>query len=143
VSPTVETLVMVPHDRTDGLERPHRSTQLVADRRMPLHARIFGRRQSAFLEQNPVRNGDFADVVEEGAAAKRVEIGWLETEMASERRGTSREAIAVSFGIWIARLYHTRQREKERLGEVEVRRQTQQTRQRSNAYTKYLVASRF
>ena len=74
VSAAVPALVMMSHDRNDGIRERHLREDLRADGGMGLHPFELGSRQPSRLVQDVLRNGELADVVEERRRLERLEL---------------------------------------------------------------------
>src|SRR5258708_34702927 len=71
---------------------------------MPLHCLPFFRSKVSAFFQDLIRDGDFSQVVQVAATAKRDYIFFLQQEMTAQVAGVFREALTMAFGIRIAAL---------------------------------------
>ena len=70
----IEPFVMVADDWPDAFQRAQRSAQAIADHRVLLHDVEFGGRQSSRFQQHGVGHANLTDVVQNSAAAQRLDI---------------------------------------------------------------------
>jgi hypothetical protein len=128
-----QALVVVTNDRPHGVQRAQAGAQGIADDRMLTHDARLLRIQFALLEEDGVRHGNLADVVQEPAAFQRRKIRFIESERPSEGRRVPGETLTMAARTRIARFDGGTQSEQHGFGRLEIIGVPLQSHQRSDA----------
>jgi len=105
---------------------------------MLLNAGGFFRSQRAGLQQDRIRNRDFADVVDHAGAAQSFDLIFGEGEAFAEARGHFREAFAMAASVGVAGLNAVGQAEQHGFGVFQFVGDLFQTQQRASARQQFV-----
>jgi hypothetical protein len=109
---------------------------------MLAHHLYFFRRERARLQQNRIRNGDFAYVMNDSGPPQSLDRVFLQAQALAEPRRHLRQAFAVSVSIRVARFDASRQREENRLCVFEFVGVVLETQERASAREKFAEIER-
>src|SRR5260370_6302773 len=118
VSASIYPFVVVADDGEDLAKRFEGLADVLSHDRMLLHDGGFLGSQAARLQENVVRHGYFADVVDQTRRAKRLEIILGQPKTLSESDGKFHNPLGMTFGRRVPRLNAARQRISDRRGLV-------------------------
>src|SRR5262245_31764289 len=94
---------MAANDWTHAQQRAQLTAQPIVDDGVLLDLLVFLGREPPGLEEQTVGNAELSNVMKKAAALERREILFFQPKLNPERRGVSREALAVAIRRRIAR----------------------------------------